>query len=332
MISDEIEMIREAADRLFADHADRAVIAGAEAGTWPDALWTAASDAGLVHASVGEAAGGAAIPIADGLSLAGIAAEYALPVPIGETILASWLLDRAGLAVPPGPLTFAALDAEGVAARVPWGRSAGFVAVTGGRIVLVDAAAISVMPGLSMAGEPRDTLTVDVAAITGPSAPSPVTAADLRMLGAALRSIQIAGALRRTVTLATHYARQRVQFGKALSQFQAIQQSLAVLATQASVATAAAEMATRAVGQGAMMPAVAIAKARCGEAAGIGSAIAHQIHGAIGFTLEHDLQLSTRRLLSWRDEFGNEAEWNTATGRQFAATGGDALWHRITDV
>ena len=44
-----------------------------------------------------------------------------------------------------------------------------------------------------------------------------------------------------------------------------------------------------------------------GEAAGIGAAIAHQMHGAIGFTQEHQLHYLTRRLWSWRDEFGNEA-------------------------
>ena len=40
---------------------------------------------------------------------------------------------------------------------------------------------------------------------------------------------------------------------------------------------------------------LAAAKIRCGEAAGIVAAGAHQIHGAIGFTMEYDLQLFTRR-------------------------------------
>ena len=49
--------------------------------------------------------------------------------------------------------------------------------------------------------------------------------------------------------------------------------------------------------------AVAIAKARCGEAAGKGADIAHQVHAAMGYTREHNLHFSTRRLWAWRDEF-----------------------------
>ena len=53
---------------------------------------------------------------------------------------------------------------------------------------------------------------------------------------------------------------------------------------------------------------------RCavGEAAGTGAAIAHQVHGAMGFTYEHSLHHATRRLWAWREEFGNEAVWARA--------------------
>jgi alkylation response protein AidB-like acyl-CoA dehydrogenase len=48
----------------------------------------------------------------------------------------------------------------------------------------------------------------------------------------------------------------------------------------------AADMARRALGEGRTLPTAAVAKARAGEAAGVGASIAHQVHGAIGFTLE----------------------------------------------
>ena len=51
-----------------------------------------------------------------------------------------------------------------------------------------------------------------------------------------------------------------------------------------------------------------------------GAAIAHQVHGAIGFTKEHILHRFTLRLLAWRDDFGNES----ALGRRRSATG----WRR----
>ena len=58
---------------------------------------------------------------------------------------------------------------------------------------------------------------------------------------------------------------------------------------------------------------------RVGEAAGTGAAIAHQVHGAMGFTYEHSLHHATRRLWAWREEFGNEAVWATRLGRMVAA-------------
>ena len=66
---------------------------------------------------------------------------------------------------------------------------------------------------------------------------------------------------------------------------------------------------------------VASAKVRVGEAAGAGAAIAHQLHGAIGFTAEHALQRYTRRLWSWRDDFGAESHWAEELGRAVAAAG-----------
>ena len=77
---------------------------------------------------------------------------------------------------------------------------------------------------------------------------------------------------------------------------------------------------------------VAVAKARIGEAAGRAGEIAHQVHGAMGYTREHNLHYSTRRLWSWRDEFGNETHWQVRLGRMIAAQGADALWPRLTGV
>jgi alkylation response protein AidB-like acyl-CoA dehydrogenase len=107
-----------------------------------------------------------------------------------------------------------------------------------------------------------------------------------------------------------------------------------VLAGQSASATAAADMAADAVaawGQ-ALVPAVAAAKIRCGEAAGTGAAIAHQVHGAIGFTREHRLHHYTRRLWAWRDEYGREAEWARRLGSHLVAAGPSGLWPAITAI
>ena len=78
--------------------------------------------------------------------------------------------------------------------------------------------------------------------------------------------------------------------------------------------------------------AIATAKIRGGQAAGAGAGIAHQVHGAMGFTREYSLQHRTRRLWAWRDEFDPETTWAIDLGRHVAVSGGDALWATVTAV
>ena len=59
---------------------------------------------------------------------------------------------------------------------------------------------------------------------------------------------------------------------------------------------------------------MAVAKVCCGQAAGLAGEISHQLHGAIGFTGEHQLHHFTRRLWSWRDELGTESDWAVLLG------------------
>jgi acyl-CoA dehydrogenase len=80
---------------------------------------------------------------------------------------------------------------------------------------------------------------------------------------------------------------------------------------EASVAVEAGAIAI-ATGHPSATLGVAAAKIRAGEAA----AIAHQVHGAIGFTLEHGLHRLTRRSWSWRDELGTESRRSRELGRE----------------
>jgi alkylation response protein AidB-like acyl-CoA dehydrogenase len=136
--------------------------------------------------------------------------------------------------------------------------------------------------------------------------------------------------LERVTEMTTQYALDRTQFGRPIGKFQAVQQNLAVLAGQAAAAAASAGMAADAVGETIGLLPIAAAKSRCGEAAGIGASIAHQVHGAIGFTQEHSLHFLTKRLWSWRDEFGNETVWNRLLGRHMAKAGANRYWAEIT--
>jgi len=50
------------------------------------------------------------------------------------------------------------------------------------------------------------------------------------------------------------------------------------------------------------------------------------VHGAIGFTHEHALHLGTRRLWSWRSEFGTLTYWSGELGRALCQGGAAAFW------
>ena len=140
--------------------------------------------------------------------------------------------------------------------------------------------------------------------------------------------------MERALDTAVTYAGERKQFGRPIAKFQAVQQQLAVMAGQVAAAGAAADVGVEALALD--DPArqeflIAIAKTRVGDAATLASEIAHQVHGAIGFTKDYSLQLSTRRLWSWRDEFGGDTEWAARVGAYVCAGGADALWPTLTD-
>lgn len=150
---------------------------------------------------------------------------------------------------------------------------------------------------------------------------------DERRRGALVRAVQMAGALERVRELSVQYAAERRQFGQPLNRFQAIQQQLAELAAEVALANAAVDQAVA----DPSAERVAVAKVVAGQAAGRAAAIAHQVHGAIGFTHEHRLHRFTTCLWRWRDEFGTEASWSETLGGRVVDAGGDALWATVTD-
>ena len=336
--------------RLFTERVTRELLESSEKGEWPAGLWEAVEENGLTLPLVPEAKGGAGGTWGDAYVIVSAAGRHAVPLPLAETIVASWLLAGAGLDVPTGPLTLAPSQRDerlrlarrdggwrvnGAATRVPWGRAAKHVVVldeADGRVMvaLVPAGSARATPDTNIAREPRDTLAFDGAPALA-AAPAPGVPRDaLRLYGALVRAAQMAGGLEAVLAMATRYATERRQFGKPIGQFQAIQQNLAVLAGHAAAAGMAAANAFRAAERGDLWFETAVAKVRVGLAAGIGASIAHQTHGAIGFTYEHQLQFVTRRLWSWRAEFGGEGEWAAALGRSVAERGADALWPHLT--
>jgi acyl-CoA dehydrogenase len=345
-------IIVDTATRIFRDLCEPATVNDAENGVWPAALWNALAESGLTVAWVPDELGGAGAAIADGFAVLRAAGRFAVPVPLAETLMAGWLLARAGIAVPAGPLTIAPVHADGHIAlgadgrlggrarHVPFARNARHFAVlvhrsgrNGGEqnmAALVGAAGLAISHDQNLAGEPRDTVSFDGAV---PEALESVAldADMIQCLGAAVRLQQMAGALEKILEQSVQYALDRSQFGRPIAKFQAVQHNLATLAGETAAAGAAADLAAEAcAGAEIGVADIAVAKVRVGEAAGTGAAIAHQVHGAMGFTYEHSLHHATRRLWAWREEFGNESVWAARLGRMVAAQGADRLWPFIT--
>lgn len=340
--------------RVFDEQVDHELVLKSAGGEWPETLWQTLVELGLPLALVDENAGGIGLSPSAVFDLIRLAGAASLPLPLGETIIAQWLASRLGLPVSDGPLAFVAHEAApgfellrdgagsrltGSARRVPWARNADQILLQvrdadGLSWLLVPRDRFTLSQGKNLAGEPRDDLAIN-ASFDGPVVPDSLSVgpAELLALGAALRCAAMAGTIEQALVLTTTYANERVQFGKPIGRQQAIQHALAQLAGEAAAARAAASMAAAAVDseQIAILP-IASAKARIGEAAGKVAAIAHQVHGAIGFTREHRLHDLTTRLWSWRDEYGNERHWNIVLGKAAMAAGAEGYWPLVTGL
>ncbi len=355
-MNEDTRLLLDSLDRLFTDHATKTVLDGAESGTFPAALWRAVSDTGVPLAAVPESAGGIGADWSDMLGALRVAGRYGAPIPLAETMIAAWLAAEAGLPVTEEPMSFGPvrpgerlrLERDGEAwrlsghiTRIPWGRQARLVLLAeapgGEAAVALDATnSVAVSEGRNLAGEPRDALTFEampVAAGAVASVKPGVDRAEAYRRGALVRAMLMSGAAERALDLALAYVQERKQFGRPIAKFQAVQQNMAVLAGQVAAAIAAADAGAEAMSHSdpehrELM--IAVAKTRAGDAATLAAELAHQVHGAIGFTREYALQLSTRRLWSWRDEFGSENAWAARIGAIVCARGADALWPTLT--
>jgi acyl-CoA dehydrogenase len=337
--------VSDTAARIFADLGNPQDVNRAKNGAWKPALWQALADAGLTLAWVPEEHGGSGAGIADGFAILGVAGRNAVAVPLAETLLAGWLLSRAGIASPEGAMSVAparpndriALNAGGTlsgrARSVPFAKDTKHLAVlAGSSVALVETAACRLGDGDNLASEPSNTVTFDrVTPLRVAPAPKSFDQTALMLMGCAVRATQTAGALEAILDLTVRYANERIAFERPIAKFQAVQHSLARLAGEVSAALTASSSAADAIAHadtfddGIFLEAAA-AKIRSAEAAQEGAAIAHQMHGAIGFTNEHVLHRYTLRLLAWRDDFGNESHWAVALGNQIAARGADEFW------
>ena len=332
-------LIEETARRSLSEALTQEVIEAAERGLWPAALWNRVEADGFIQPSALASDAAEALEIEAAVIRA--AAATAAPIPIVETVLAGAFVAAHGLEPPPGPLTIATFAPgeeltrhgeriTGRLERVPWGRDAiGIVAIAGGDLVVLDPKSAELTTGANLAGEPRDKL--DFRDAQPLAVGNAVDRERMIARGAAARAIQLAGAAGRVLEITVAYATQRNQFGRPIGNFQAIQHQLAAAASELASARVAADQAYQALsaGKGEIF-ACAIAKARASDAAGAVARAGHQVHGAIGFTMEYQLQRFTRRIMAWRSEFGSSAFWARRIGEIILADPNRSAWSIIT--
>lgn len=336
-------MLSDTANRLFTDKITKDVRISAEEGEWPQDLWASVVENGFPLVLVSEERGGAGAQWPDALVLLKACGTHAVPLPLAETILGAWFLDQAGIDVPGGPITFGEAelnieDGKAVLSRpmthVPFAAKCGHVVAVApqddGLSVALFTDPIVEDEVSTIARDPVSSVSFAAPAIASGIAPLPQNA--VQLFGALARSAAIAGALQSILLQAVQYAGERVQFGRPISKFQAIQHQLAELATHAASVGVAVDTAARAVlvDPGNAEFDIAAAKVRAADAAQIGASIAHQTHGAIGFTYEHGLHFWTRRLWSWGPEYGGAAHWARLLGKKAIEGGGHNLWSAVT--
>jgi acyl-CoA dehydrogenase len=348
-LSENENIVAETAARIFADLADPQTVNSAKSDAWKGDLWRTLEEAGLTLAWVPDTLGGPGASLADGFEVLGVAGRFAAPVAIAETLLAGWLLSRAGIASRQGAMTVAptrpmdriTLNSDstlsGRARGVPFATDAAHLAVlaqgpNGAHVALVPTSAARITAGRTLAGDPLCDVVFDRAKpLHIAAAPQGLDQTAFLLMGSVVRAAETAGALEAILGMAVRYANDRVAFERPIAKFQAVPHNLARIAGEVSAAMMASGSAADAIAASetfndATFLEAAAAKIRASEAAQEGSAIAHQVHGAIGFTKEYLLHRFTLRLLSWRDDFGNESHWAVELGNRIAKGGADALW------
>jgi acyl-CoA dehydrogenase len=349
------EMIIETTSKLMERYSTKEVVNDADKGQWAGELWDCLVEYGMMTVAISEDLGGNGGDYADAFSILRLAGKYSAPIPIAETYLANWFLAGLGESISPEIITIAYAKetnpfqfvkngsgwvVTGRAKNVPYARFAEKLLVLGetsdGPILsLIKLEGAKIVHGQNLAGEARDDVNFDKVFIDGcKTIRINENEINKKILyaGALTRIMMMAGALENILELTINYTTERSQFGRPINRFQAVQHQIAQLAGETAAATVAANGAGNSYGEEGCTKEIAMAKIRVNEAAGKVSQMAHQVLAAIGFTYEHTLHHSTRRLWSWRDEFGTETDWENVLTEELLTLQENGLWSMITGV
>jgi alkylation response protein AidB-like acyl-CoA dehydrogenase len=281
------------------------------------ALWRRLAGLGVTALAVPEKRGGLGASPLDLVVACSELGHHAVPGPVAESVAAVPVLlgelgaDRlaelaageliATLAVPP---------------RVPFAADA----EAAGLVLLASAEAGEVWLGRPGAGR----RSVDPARSLADVARGDLLARDAEAVARALEfgtlacSAQLLGAGRALLEASVRHAAVRTQFGRPVGAFQAVKHRLADVAIALEFARPLLDAAGQALAADAGSAArdVSAAKVACADAAYLAARAALQVHGAIGYTAEHDLSLWLAKVRALVPAWGTQAEHRARVMRE----------------
>jgi alkylation response protein AidB-like acyl-CoA dehydrogenase len=285
----------------------RGVVEDTEGDGNPATLWKAAGEQGWLAVTVPEEFDGLGLGLVEAQVIARALGAGVAPGPWRGTVLAAEAIRLAGsdeqkatwLPRLAAGAAVGALASRGSLAAVEYGAIADVVVTADGRLVT----GASSTPRGSYDG------TVRLADLTGGTVEelaAPVEA-EIRARAAVLVAADLVGVAREALTRTVAYDRERRQFGVPVGSFQAIKHTLADLHCTVTMAEHAALYAAHAVDFGAEDAplAVAVAKAKAGDAAVASTGAMIQYHGGIGYTWEHEAHLFYKRAKRLAGQWGD---------------------------
>jgi alkylation response protein AidB-like acyl-CoA dehydrogenase len=134
--------------------------------------------------------------------------------------------------------------------------------------------------------------------------------------GAALKSAELVGIGQAALDLTTAYANSRIQFGRAIGTFQAVQRHCADMFRDVTVSRLLAWQAALKLAEGRDGDReAAMAKAKASDVIPAVTRTAHQIHGAFGYYRDYPLELYYHRAMAAAATYGDAAHQRRALAR-----------------
>lgn len=348
------DIIIQSAEKIFKRHTTKELVDELEEGKFDEKTWKLLVDNGLTTIGVPESLGGVGGDLQNAFQVIKLSGKYTLPVPLAETILANLMLSRIEVQVDTTLRSIHFNESDGLNLEsdkeqflmngqlnnVTWGRFLEeLIVVTKYNhkdyVVKVSPQQSKIEKRQNLAGEPMDDLEFRNVQIN----PENITEINresfiknLMDLGGVTKVSQMCGASEEILNLCLFLTNERKQFGRPLNRLQIIQQYLATLAGDTVNITTNFDYVVDALEKHQMTYEVANSKIITNTAIRRIAETAHQIHGAVGVTHEHKLHQLTRRLWSWREEFGNEQFWTQLFAEKLMDEPNElSLWKKINN-